>query len=224
MQQSLLFVNSELCLQLSIWVVIVSQYDIYVKDAVLHAVSPPVLQLAIRSLFFELLWNNAGNSAFFEATRRIVIRLHIGEWEVKEHPKLHVLHIYRIVIQSQLKYIIEAKVLTFRECGTGYKTAGSVRFGFLMWYNLLQWFLFGSNQDPEPNRQFRTVANNMQDTFDDDSNHHVQLYIPCTLRNWDGPTSRVEERVNYPQIIRRRARRTSWKCDCPEEVRIYRQD
>jgi len=38
---------------------IVSQYDIYVKDAVLDALSPPILQCAIRSLFVELLWNKA---------------------------------------------------------------------------------------------------------------------------------------------------------------------
>jgi hypothetical protein len=76
--------------------VIVSQYDIYVKDAVLDALSPPNRQFVIRLLFVEWLRNNAENYAFFEATQRIVIGSQIGEWEVKEHLKLHLVCIYHI--------------------------------------------------------------------------------------------------------------------------------
>jgi hypothetical protein len=42
-----IFANSEVWLQLSICVVIISQYDIYVKDAVLDALSPLILQFPI---------------------------------------------------------------------------------------------------------------------------------------------------------------------------------
>jgi len=112
--------------------VIVSQYDIYVKDAVFDALSPPILQFAIQSLFTELLSDNAKIFVFFQATQRIVIISQIEEWEVKEHQKLHLLRIYHIVIQSELKSLIGAKVLSLRKSGTCQKTAGSVRFGFLI--------------------------------------------------------------------------------------------
>jgi len=91
--------------------VIVSHYDIYVKESVVDALSPPILQIVIGSLFVELLRNNAENKAFFEATQRIVIGSQFGEWEVKEHRKLHLLRIYHIAIQSQLKYLIGPKVV-----------------------------------------------------------------------------------------------------------------
>ena len=55
------FPNWDHGLQLSIWVVIVSQYHIYVKDAPRDPRSPPILQFAIWSLFVELLWNYADN-------------------------------------------------------------------------------------------------------------------------------------------------------------------
>ena len=111
---------------------IVSQYDIYAKDAVLDGLSPPILQFAIRSLFIELLSNNAENLASVEATQRIVIGSQIGDQVVKEHLKLDLLRIYHIVIRSKLKNLIGAKDLSLRKCGTAQKTAGSVRFGFLM--------------------------------------------------------------------------------------------
>ena len=110
--------NSELSLQLSIWVVIVSQYDIYVQDAVVDALSRPIVQFAIRSLFVEWLWNNTEDFAFFEATQLIVIGLQIGQREVIKHLKLHLLRIYHSVIQSQLKYLIGAKVLSSRKWGS----------------------------------------------------------------------------------------------------------
>jgi len=39
---------------------------------------------------------------YFTATQRILIGSQIGEWVVKEHLKLHLLHIYHIVIQLVL--------------------------------------------------------------------------------------------------------------------------
>jgi len=59
--------------------VIVSQYDIYLKDAVLDALSPPIVQFAIWWLFIELLWNNAEKEGFFQAIVRIVIGSQIDE-------------------------------------------------------------------------------------------------------------------------------------------------
>jgi len=59
--QSLIFTNPELWLQLSLSVFIVSQYNIYLKEAVIDALSPPILQVAMQSLFVELLCNNADN-------------------------------------------------------------------------------------------------------------------------------------------------------------------
>jgi hypothetical protein len=81
-----------------------------------------------------------------------------GEWKVKEHVKLHLLHMYHIVIHSQLKYLIGAKVQTLRNCQTAQLMARLMWFSFLMGYHSLQWFQFGSNLDLELNCQFGTVA------------------------------------------------------------------
>jgi hypothetical protein len=48
----------------------------------------------------------------FAATGRIVIGSQIGECGVKANQKLHLLHIYYIVIRSQLKCLIGAKALS----------------------------------------------------------------------------------------------------------------
>jgi len=113
-----IFANWEHWLQLSIWVLIISQYSIYVKDAVFDALLPPILQCAIQSLFIELLWHYAKNEAFFTVTRRMLIISQIEQLEVKEHLKLHLLHIYHIVIWSKLKYLIGAKVLSSWQWGS----------------------------------------------------------------------------------------------------------
>ena len=47
-----IFANPELWLQISLWVVIISQYDPYVEDAVLDALSPPFSNL--RSYHYSL--------------------------------------------------------------------------------------------------------------------------------------------------------------------------
>jgi len=65
-------------------------------------------------------------------TQRILIGSQSAEQEIREHAKLHHLHIYHIVIQSELKYLIGGKVLSWQNGGTGQKTAASVQFGFLM--------------------------------------------------------------------------------------------
>ena len=46
-EQSLIFVNSDVWLQLPVSVLIILQYDIYIKAAVLDARSPPSLQFVI---------------------------------------------------------------------------------------------------------------------------------------------------------------------------------
>jgi len=73
------FANSEHWLQLSIWVLIVSQYDIYVIDADLHGLSPTVPHLAIQSIFVESVQKTPNFWRYFTGTRRILIGLQIGE-------------------------------------------------------------------------------------------------------------------------------------------------
>jgi len=75
-----------------------------------------------------------------------------GEQRVNEYAQLSLLRIYCIVIRSELKYLIEAKVLSWRNCENGQNTAGSVRDDLLIMCNRLQLFKVGSNPDPEPNR------------------------------------------------------------------------
>ena len=111
----LILAQSQLWLQLSIWVLIVSQYHIYVKDSDLDALSPPILQFAIRVLVVELLWKNTHNWAFFEVTQWMLIGSQIEEREVKEQLTVHLLRIYHIVIQSKLKYFIGPKVPSSRK-------------------------------------------------------------------------------------------------------------
>ena len=93
---------------------IVSPYDIYVKEAALDALLLPILQFAIRSLFVVSLRKTLNSRRYFTATERIVIGSQIREWEVKGHQKLHLLRIYHMVIRAQLKYLIGAKVLSLR--------------------------------------------------------------------------------------------------------------
>jgi len=110
--------HSELWLQLSIWVLIVSQYDIYITDALLHAPSPPVLWFEIWSIFVESLWKTNYFRHHCTATQPISIRSQIGQKKVKQHAKVHLLRIYHIVIQSELKYLIGAQVMCLRKWGS----------------------------------------------------------------------------------------------------------
>jgi len=112
------FANSKLRLQLSIWVLIVSQYDIYQKDAVLDAPPPPIPQFAIQSLFVESFRTMHNFWCTFTATQGIVIRSPIREWEVKEHRQLHLLRLYHIVIRSELNCLFGTKVLSSWQWGS----------------------------------------------------------------------------------------------------------
>ena len=98
-QQTLVFANSELWLQLSIWVLVVSQYNIYINSAVSDILSPPFLHFAIWSIFVESLRNMPNFRRDFAATQGILLTLQIGDREVKEYPKLHTLHMENFVIQ-----------------------------------------------------------------------------------------------------------------------------
>ena len=75
-----------------------SQYDIYVKDAASDDLSPPIHPCVIQSLFIESLRKTLNFGGCFTVTEQIVIRSKIGECEEKDHLKLHLLHIYYIVI------------------------------------------------------------------------------------------------------------------------------
>jgi hypothetical protein len=96
--------------------VIISQYDIYVKDAVLDALSPRNVQFAIQSLSVGALRKMNNFWPYFIPTQQIVIRSQIAEREVQEHLKLHLLGIYQIVIASHLKFCIRAIVLGLQKC------------------------------------------------------------------------------------------------------------
>jgi hypothetical protein len=95
-------------LQLSIWVLIVLRYDVYVKDAVSGALSPPGLRFVIWLIFGESLWITRDFLRNFIAIQWIFIGLKIGDREVKEHLKLHHSQMDLIAIRSELKYWIGA--------------------------------------------------------------------------------------------------------------------
>lgn len=107
-----IFTNWECFPQLSFWVIIILQYDIYVQDAGLDTLSPPVLQFAIQSLFIVSFGETLNFRRYSTANQWIVIRSRIGQWEVRAHLKLHIASINRIVIWSQIEYLIGAKVLS----------------------------------------------------------------------------------------------------------------
>ena len=71
----------------------VSQYGIYVNDAVLDSLSPPILQVVIRSQFSESLGKKFNFRRYLTATQRIVIGIQIRESKAKEYLKLHLLRI-----------------------------------------------------------------------------------------------------------------------------------
>jgi len=75
---------------------------------------------------------------------------------MKEHPTPHHLHVYYIVIRSELKYLIGVIDLQVKP---DKKLRVCAQFGFLMWWNPLQQFRFSSDPEPELNPAFGTVAN-----------------------------------------------------------------
>lgn len=64
----------------------------------------------IRRVTFEKPWFKPYISHFFTAIERILVRLQIWKQAVNERLKWHILHINYIVIQSELEYLIGAKV------------------------------------------------------------------------------------------------------------------
>jgi hypothetical protein len=94
----------------SIWVLMVLQYDSYVKYAVFSSRSPPGLRFAIQSILVELQWNYPKNYAFSTVTQRILIRSQIGDRDVIERQKLNLLYIDHIAIRSEVKYWIGYKL------------------------------------------------------------------------------------------------------------------
>jgi len=130
--RAFVFLNSELWLQWSIWVPIVSQYVLYIKDTGFEARSSPCHQSAIRSIFVESLRKTPNDCCYCTTTQRIMIRSQNGGWEVKEHWKLHHWRIYHIVTQSHHVYLIGDTVLRLPKYGTRQNTAGWVGFSFWM--------------------------------------------------------------------------------------------
>ena len=93
---------------------------------------------ANRGNFSETSW-------FSIATQWILVGSHIWDREVKERLELHNLHSDYIMIRSELKYLIGGKVVMLKcwvLCGNPLQQLGS-----------------GLEPDPEPNREFGTVAN-----------------------------------------------------------------
>jgi hypothetical protein len=74
-----IFSHWDLWLELSIWVVIVWQYNIYVKHAHLDALSAAFLKLVIRSLFVALLRKMHRFRHYFPTTQCNAIGLQIRE-------------------------------------------------------------------------------------------------------------------------------------------------
>jgi len=75
--------NEELWLQWSIWVLIVSQYGIYLYHAVLDALLPPVLQFAIWSIFVVSLLNKTHHWGLLAVSQQILIGSEFGEQDAK---------------------------------------------------------------------------------------------------------------------------------------------
>ena len=96
-----------------------SQYDICINDAVLHVLSHFNLPFVIESIFVVALQKTDNFCRYFTATQRTLIRLQCGKLWVREHAIQHVLCLYNIVIQSELKSIIGVKVRSWRNCGAG---------------------------------------------------------------------------------------------------------
>jgi hypothetical protein len=55
-------------------------------------------------------------------TESILVGLHISNWEMTERLELHNLHTDHVIIQSEHKYLIGAKVLILKFCVFGSKT------------------------------------------------------------------------------------------------------
>jgi len=125
-----------LWLQFSIWVLLVLWHGQYVDCVDLGALSPPAFRFAIRTIFVELLWK----TAHFKRNLRVVDRdstnigqIAIRKWEVKERIKLHNLYIDRVMIRSELRYLIGAKLVKLKCRVFGGKTGPIATIRVFMW-------------------------------------------------------------------------------------------
>ena len=78
---------------------------------------------------------------------------------MKERIKLHNLHIDHVMIQSELKYLIGAKLVVLKCRVFGGKTGPIATVQVFIWYDPLQRFGCGSESYPDPTQEFGTVAN-----------------------------------------------------------------
>ena len=151
--------NSELWLQLSIWVLIVSQYDIYINDTVLHALSPPIPHFVIQTVFVMSLQKTAQFSAIFHSNSTNVDQ--IAQWTIQGE---------RASKTASFTYIsycdmIRTQILSWSassELAKLWNWPQNRGFGAVPFFdvvNPLQQFQFRSDPDLEPNHGFGTVAN-----------------------------------------------------------------
>jgi len=110
-----IFAYPDLWHQLSIWVMIVSQYKTYKYHAGLNALLPNILQFGNRWIFVQSLWNTGEHWTLFAVTPWLLIRMQFGERDEKEHPILHNLGMYHIMTHSELKNWIGDKVLSLQK-------------------------------------------------------------------------------------------------------------
>jgi len=98
---------------------------------------------------------------YFTATQSILTRLQIRQQEVKKHAKLHLLHIYHIVIWSELKYLIAAKVLSWQKWGSAVYGTRPEKRRFRCSFGFKQLVIgqFGSLAVAEPNRGHGSSSN-----------------------------------------------------------------
>ena len=118
-----------------------------------------MLQFAIQSIFVEALGPIPIFWCYFTEIQQIFIRSQIDQWEVKEHPKLDNLYIYHIVIWSELKYLIGAKVLSSRKWGSAVCKTRPKNRGFRCGSGALVLGRLGSLAVPEPNRGHGSGSN-----------------------------------------------------------------
>jgi hypothetical protein len=90
----------------------------------------------MRSIFVEQPWKIRNFWCYFTVTQWILLRLQIGDQKLKEHPKLHILHIEHFVIQSELKQIIRAQVLSSQKWGTAVCNTKQKKPQFWVWFGV----------------------------------------------------------------------------------------
>jgi len=136
----LICTNTECWLQFSIYILIVSEYNIIHKSTDLDPLSPPILHFEMWSTFVVLRSNHTGHLWLIVATKPISFRSLIVAQDAKDHLMLCALLIYHTVILMEIKYLIAAKILSGQKCGNVQKTIGWAQISFLIRFNLPQSF------------------------------------------------------------------------------------